>query len=134
MATRHQARQCVISLLYANEFSPQNSTFVEEFLGQNKIKNEQKAFALDLLQGVSANLTQLDELLGEFVDTQNAVSAIDLAILRLGVYEFTHFATDRAVIINEAIELCKEFGSENSTKFINAVLDKIKNKLKSEEK
>lgn len=126
MATRHQARLGVVALLYANEFAPQSSEAVEEFLASKRLKNEQKAFALGLLDGVRANLARIDEALSEFMDEQSKVGAVEKAILRLAAYEFTHSDTDKAVIINEAIELGKELGSENAPKFINAVLDKLK--------
>ena len=60
---------------------------------------------------------------------RSKVGATELAILRLGLYEMKFSQTDKAVIINEAIELAKELGSDQAPKFINGVLDKIKGDL-----
>ena len=53
------------------------------------------------------------------------VAHIERAILRLGAYELLYTDTTRAIIINEAIELAKEMANDNSSKFINGVLDSI---------
>lgn len=130
MATRHQARQAVIALLYANEFNAQDETSVSEFLEEKKVRNEQRNFALALYKGVQLNLSQIDEQIKPFIKEEMKLSPIESAILRLSVYEFFHSQTDKIIIINEAIELAKELASENSPKFINAVLDSLKGKLK----
>ena len=130
MATRHQARQAVIALLYANEFNAQDETSVSEFLEEKKVRNEQRNFALALYKGVQFNLSQIDEQIKPFIKEEMKLSPIESAILRLSVYEFFHSQTDKIIIINEAIELAKELASENSPKFINAVLDSLKGELK----
>lgn len=130
MATRRQVRQTVVSLLYASEFNELGNDFIEEFLEQNKIRNEQKNFALELLNGINANLQSLDEKLVLYMKEADKISKIERAILRLSAYEFLHTKTDKAVIINEAIELSKTLASENSPKFVNAVLDGLQKGLK----
>ena len=129
MATRHQVRQGVVALLYANEFCAQNDESINEFLEQKKVRNEQRAFAVELFSGVCANLNELDSQISAFVKEADKVSAVEKAILRLSAFEFLHSNTDKAVIINEAVELAKELASENSPKFINAVLDALKGTL-----
>lgn len=129
MATRHQVRQGVVALLYANEFNAQNDESINEFLEQKKVRNEQKAFAIELYNGVCANLSELDSQISAFVKEADKVSQVEKAILRLSAFEFLHSNTDKAVIINEAVELAKELASENSPKFINAVLDALKGTL-----
>ena len=131
MATRHQVRQAIVSLLYSNEINPVTAEFEEEFLEEKKIRNERKNEAQQTFKEVLANKEKLDEILkphlkdGDF----SKVGAIELAILRLGLYEMKFSQTDKAVIINEAIELAKELGSDQAPKFINGVLDKIKGDL-----
>ena len=63
MATRHQVRQSVISLLYAFELNSQNNVFVDEILDEKKIRNEQKNFTLNLYNGILDNLNNIDETL-----------------------------------------------------------------------
>lgn len=131
MATRHQVRQAVVSLLYSNEINPVTPAFEEEFLEEKKIRNERKHEAQQTFKEVLANKEKLDEILKPYLkdDDFSKVGATELAILRLGLYEMKFSQTDKAVIINEAIELAKELGSDQAPKFINGVLDKLKGDL-----
>lgn len=125
MATRHQVRQSVISLLYAFELNSQNNVFVDEILDEKKIRNEQKNFTLNLYHGILDNLNNIDETLNSFLNDNQitALGHIERAILRLGAYELLFTDTPSAIVINEAIELAKELANDNSPKFINGVLD-----------
>ncbi|MBK1964682.1 transcription antitermination factor NusB [Campylobacter novaezeelandiae] len=127
MATRHQVRQSVISLLYALELNDKNENFIDEFLNEKKIRNEQKNFTLSLYNGICENLTKLDEALNVHLKENaiNKLGHIERAILRLGAYELLFTETTDAIIINEAIELAKELANDNSPKFINGVLDSL---------
>ncbi|MBK1972321.1 transcription antitermination factor NusB [Campylobacter sp. TTU_617] len=127
MATRHQVRQSVISLLYALELNDKNENFIDEFLNEKKIRNEQKNFTLSLYNGICENLTKLDEALNVHLKENeiNKLGHIERAILRLGAYELLFTDTTNAIIINEAIELAKELANDNSPKFINGVLDSL---------
>ncbi|WP_459902697.1 transcription antitermination factor NusB [Campylobacter concisus] len=131
MATRHQVRQAVVSLLYSNEINPVTTAFEEEFLEEKKIRNERKHEAQQTFKEVLANKEKLDEILKPYLKDGDfgKVGATELAILRLGLYEMKFSQTDKAVIINEAIELAKELGSDQAPKFINGVLDKLKGDL-----
>lgn len=128
MATRHQARSAVVSLLYAQEMGSEMSEFKSEFLEEKKIRNEQKNFSLGLFDGVNANLEAIDERLNERLNEHKLaeIGAIERAILRLGAYELLFSDTDKAVIINECVNLAKELASDTAPKFINAVLENLK--------
>ncbi|MDO5046897.1 transcription antitermination factor NusB [Campylobacter sp.] len=128
MATRHQVRQAVISLLYAQEMGSEMSEFKNEFLEEKKIRNEQRNFTSSLYEGVNENLHGIDELLNSYLKEYkiHEIGVVERAILRLGAYEMKFTDTDKAVIINEAIELAKELGSDSAPKFVNGVLDAIK--------
>ncbi|ABV51956.1 transcription antitermination factor NusB [Campylobacter jejuni] len=127
MATRHQVRQSVISLLYAFELNSQNNVFVDEILDEKKIRNEQKNFTLNLYHGILDNLNNIDETLNSFLNDNQitALGHVERAILRLGAYELLFTDTPSAIVINEAIELAKELANDNSPKFINGVLDAL---------
>ncbi|EOW6262795.1 transcription antitermination factor NusB [Campylobacter jejuni] len=127
MATRHQVRQSVISLLYAFELNSQNNVFVDEILDEKKIRNEQKNFTLNLYNGILDNLNNIDETLNSFLNDNQitALGHVERAILRLGAYELFFTDTPSAIVINEAIELAKELANDNSPKFINGVLDAL---------
>lgn len=127
MATRHQVRQSVISLLYALEMNEKNENFIDEFLNEKKIRNEQKKFTLSLYEGIIKNLDDIDKNLNPYLNENEIekLGHIERAILRLGAYEILFTDTPNAIVINEAIELAKELANDNSPKFINGVLDAL---------
>ena len=129
MATRHQSRESVITLLYAKDVGNENiDKFVDEILEDKKIRNQQKEFARSLFEGVVANLEDIDAELDKHLKEYKIVSIghIERAILRLGAYEILNSDLDAAVIINESIELSKSLASDTAPKFINGVLDAVK--------
>lgn len=126
MATRHQVRQSVVSLLYAMELNNENKDFIDEFLEERKIRNDQKKFTISLYDGINSNLKNIDDVINSHLNEEvNKLGIIEKAILRLGAYEILYTDTDKAIVINEAIELGKEMANDNSSKFINGVLDAI---------
>ncbi len=128
MATRHQARESVITLLYAEDIGNAGiEKFIDDLFEEKKIRNQQKEFALGLYQGVKSNLALVDEAINEHLKEWNLseIGMLERAILRLGAYEILYSSLDNAVVINEAIELAKKLCNETSPKFINGVLDAI---------
>jgi len=128
VATRHQVRESVISLLYAKDIGNEGiDKFVDEIFEDKKIRNQQKEFALSLFQGVNEHVKEIDRALDEHLKEWKIDSAghIERAILRLGAYEILKTDLDDAVIINEAIELSKSLASDTAPKFINGVLDSV---------
>lgn len=128
MATRTDARISVVSVLFAydsgNENIAKNKEAVYE---ENKIKNKQKEFADNLVSGVMENLSKIDALINSKLKDwdYDRIGKVDKAILRLGAYEIVFTDTDKAVIINEALNMAKVLCADESPKFINGLLDKI---------
>lgn len=112
---RHLQRRDAVRELFA-------STFAEQKMGH-------------LASDVVANLAQLDQKISDSAPAWpiEKLNRIDLAILRLAVYELEFSETPPKVIIDEAVELAKEFGSESSASFINGVLGTILSKDKKNE-
>ncbi len=128
MATRHHARMAVVSLLYAFDLGNQSiGEYSDEILEEKKIRNKQRDFALDLFRGVMEQLEVVDKAIVTHLKDWDfeRLGSIERATLRLGAYEILNTELDSAVIINEAIEVAKAFGTEQSPKFINGVLDAI---------
>ena len=128
MATRHQARMAVVSLLYAYDLGNQTiAEYSDEILEDKKIRNKQKEFAMTLFRGVMDNLETVDKAIETHLKEWDfeRLGSIERATLRLGAYEILYGDLDSAVIINEAIEITKAFAAEQSPKFINGVLDAI---------
>jgi len=128
MATRHQARAAVVGLLYAYDLgNVEISKFADEILEDSKIRNKQREFSYKLFSGTVDNLETIDsEIKNSLKDWSfDELGKIEKAILRLGTYEIFIDKNDRAVVINEAIELAKELADDKSHQFINGVLDSI---------
>ncbi len=128
MATRHQARESIITLLYAEDIGNAGiEKFIDELFEEKKIRNQQKEFALGLYRGVKEHVVLIDEAINLHLKEWNLseIGMLERAILRLGAYEILYSSLDNAVIINEAIELAKKLCNETSPKFINGVLDAI---------
>lgn len=128
MATRSQAREAVAGLLYAYEIGNDNiDSFAQDILDEKKIRNKQQEFAMGLFRGVLEHLGDIDRLIGEKLKGWDfeKLGGMEKALLRLAVYELVYEKTDRAVVINEAVELSKRFCTEQTPKFVNGVLDAI---------
>ncbi len=134
MATRHQSRSVVVGLLYAHDIgNPEVERFADDLFEEKKIRNRQKEFATGLYSGVLEHLEEIDTHIKEHLKDWDfeRLDHVDKSILRLGVFELLHTGLDRAVVINEAVELAKELGSDQSPKFVNGVLDAIEKSAKS---
>ena len=128
MATRHQARTAVVGLLYAFDLGNENiAKFSDEILEEDKIRNKQREFSHSLFSGTVENLDMLDkEIQAHLTDWDyDGIGKVEKAILRLGSYEILVAKTDKAIIINEAVELAKKLADDKAPKFINAVLDAL---------
>lgn len=97
-------------------------------------QKEVREYALDILGTVNAQRTQIDQLLGEaLVDWQlNRLARIDRDILRLAVAEMWFLGIPDRVAINEAIELAKRYSDDEGHRFINGVLRRVTNQMKTE--
>lgn len=105
---RHKKRRILIKELFAQSFTKQKK------LSSQTIRVLSKIHMLDKKIGSAAPTWPIDKL-----------NKIDLAILRLAVFELSNKSTPPKVVIDEAVELAKEFGSEASPSFINGVLGTI---------
>ena len=135
MATRHQARKAVVGLLYAYDLGNIGiDKFVDEILEDDKIRNKQKEFSLKLFKGTIEHLQEIDEEIKKHLQSwdYDKIGKVEKAILRLGTFEIMIDNNDRAIVINEAIELAKELADEKSPQFVNGVLDAVKKEDKED--
>ena len=132
MARRSRAREVVLQLLFQWDQNPTAAprAAVEQFARERLLGDaEMVAYALALFDGVRAHKDRIDPLLAQAAENWrlSRMMPVDRNVLRLGAYEL-HFDPDGQpleVVINEAIELARRFGSADSPKFVNGVLDKI---------
>jgi len=129
MATRTQARTAVVQMLYALDLGNEDMTKQSiEYLDERKIKGAKGEFANSLFQGVLEHLNEIDEVIKNHLNKEwdfSRLDQVDKAILRLAVFEILFTDLAYQVVINEAVEIAKLLSSENSTRFINGMLDKI---------
>jgi len=128
MATRHQARTAVVGLLYAYDLGNQDiADFADEILEEDKIRNKQREFSHSLFKGTIDNLELVDAQIQEHLKDwdYDGIGKVEKAIMRLSAYEILVAKTDKAIIINEAVELAKKLADEKSPQFINGVLDAL---------
>lgn len=130
------ARKCAVQALYQWQMSGDSLTRIETyFLEEQHLKGAQKSYFTELFHGVPKELTQIDAALAEFVDRPvDKIDPVERAILRIGAYELMHrLETPYKVIINEGVNLAKDFGAEGSHKYINGILDKVSQKHRAVE-
>ena len=132
-SNRHLGRIVALQTLYEFEFRSQSEDKeldLKEVLGRNieryKEAIDDKAFVSELVNGVLKYQAELDEKLQPMAPgwPLEQMARIDRTVLRIGLYELLHRADSvpPKVVINEAVELAKAFGADNSSKFINGVL------------
>ncbi len=135
MTKRSLAREVAFQLLCQYDVNPSvDAKHVDDFMREKLRREESYSFSRKLYEGVLANREKIDHLISEAAENWrlSRMLIVDRNILRLGGYELMCTPeTPPAVVVNEAIELAKRFGSDDSYSFINGVLDKI-NKTISE--
>ncbi len=125
---RTNARRAAVQALYQWQMTGQNLSEIErQFLEEERLKDAQRSYFTELFHGVPKNLTQIDEILSEFVDRPvDSVDPVERAILRIGTYELLHrLDMPYRVVLNESINLAKDFGADGSHRYDNGILDKI---------
>jgi len=130
--SRRTGRAYALQLLYARDGDPSTdvagvaASWAEAF--DLEIDATAQAFAKDLVAAASASAAKLDELIASASKNWriDRMSRVDRNILRLGACELVAFRdVPVKVVINEAVELAKRFGTAESSAFVNGVLDRI---------
>lgn len=127
-AARHRARECAVQAIYSWQLSGNSIVDVtEEFLSEQDMSDVDVAYFRELLNGVSTHVLELDKKMAPYLSRQlGELGQVEKAVLRIAMFELCYRNdVPYKVAINEAIELAKVFGAEESHKFINGALDKI---------
>lgn len=137
MGSRRQARENALQMLYQIEMSDVSLEEVfENFWAHHPGEDlETKKFAQELVTGVLKEKQEIDALIVQHATNWklSRMPCVDKNLLRLAVHELKNCKEiPIKVALNEAIEIAKKFGSEESGSFINGVLDKIARELKRE--
>ena len=135
MGARRRAREIAVQFLYQMEVNPLEPQEVLESFHQNVSASGQvKEFAARIVAGVQYHHEEIDRLIGKHAThwRLERLDRVDKNILRMGVFELLYCDDIPVkVALNEAIDLGKKFGTEESGSFINGILDKISKTEKS---
>ena len=135
---RHQARSYAVQALYQAELIQSKAIkHVDRFLDQLETSPEVKAFARELIVGTLKYRKYLDRYLRKNLEhwKLSRLSTTVRNILRLAVYELYHHPElSHSVVINEAVELCKDFVDDTSHGLTNSVLQKVFDQIDQERK
>ena len=123
---RHGARRLLVQALYQWQIGGHDTAdLIAQFKEAREFASVDTEFFLEMLEKIIAGKDSLDEKLGELADRPvSQLDPIERSILWIGIFELTdHTATPVKVIINEGVVLAKEFGSQDSFRYVNAMLD-----------
>ena len=128
---KSQARRSAVQALYQWQVGGADLAEIErQFVEEHGVGKGELPYFQDLLHNVPRALTEIDAALSEFTSRPvEQIDPVERAILRLSVYELlARPDIPYRVVVNEGINLAKEFGAEQSHKFVNGLLDKIARK------
>ena len=135
MGIRRRAREIALQVLYQLEVGQGDTRSVLDLYWENfRPSPKAREFCQRLIEGIRRSQDQIDPLIEENSEnwTLRRMAVVDRNILRLATFELLHCPDiPFKVTLNEAIELAKKFGAEDSSAFINGILDKIHSILAS---
>lgn len=141
MATRHLARTIILQSLYEWDFYEHKTdlpNIIERNMKEFGPGIDEPDFVWRIAKGVIEHIKEIDEIIKRVAPEWpiNQIAIVDRNVLRIGLYELMY--ADRAevppkVAINEAIEIAKNYGGQNSPKFINGVLGTVYRELEAKE-
>ncbi len=138
MGKRRRSRELAIKVLFHLEFSDDDPPAAFDLICDNfGFSDDVKLFSKDLVLGVCDHLDELNAVISKTSKNWRLerIAKVDRCILRLAAYELLYRDDiPPKVSINEAVELAKKFGAEESGAFINGILDKVYNTVISAEK
>ncbi|QQL43804.1 transcription antitermination factor NusB [Sulfuriroseicoccus oceanibius] len=137
MGKRREGREAALQYLFSNELNTvEDEAQRNQFWELRRAKPTVRAFAEELILGASANLEQIDKLIDEATPGYDLtrITSVDKNILRIATFELLKLPdVPQPVVINEAIEMAKRFSSDDSSRFVNGVLDAIRKHIPSTE-
>ncbi|MEK7626705.1 MAG: transcription antitermination factor NusB [Patescibacteria group bacterium] len=144
MATRHLARTIILQSLYEWDFYEHEAdlaAIIDRNMKEFGPGIDEPDFVWRIAKGVIENIKEIDDIIKRVAPEWplNQIAIVDRNVLRIGLYELLHADRNEVppkVAINEAIEIAKNYGGQNSPKFINGVLGTVFRELeaKKEEK
>jgi N utilization substance protein B len=136
MGRRRKAREVALQFLYQLDQHGETDPTAHEpdFWARHPVDEETRAFASALVRGAATRHAEVDKIIGQYTEhwDLDRMAVVDRNILRLAVYELLdHPSVPPKVAINEAIEISKKFGTRESSRFINGILDRVHKELRA---
>jgi len=128
MSLRRKGRELAVQVLYQWDIHRNTTQWLEDFWAQNATHPETRKFADELVLGVIAHAAELDGVIGRCAENWSVsrMAITDRTVLRIAAYELLHMPGIPArVTLNEAIDIVRLFGDEQSAAFVNGILDRI---------
>jgi transcription antitermination protein NusB len=131
MGARHSGREAALQMLFQMELSGSTAEEAIELFWRSfgvDADPEGRVYAEEVVRGVGGELPRLDERIAEASTHWRVerMARVDRNVLRLGTWELAHRPdVPRAVVLDEAVELAKAFGTDDSSAFVNGVLNRI---------
>lgn len=130
---RRSSRFLIIQALYEWQLSGSSvESILRDFAMKRNFADADSEYFHELLQNITAGHQELTEVMRPFLDRPiDQIDPVEKGVLWLGIYELKNKPElPYKVVINEALELAKQFGSEGSHRYINSILDKVQKSLK----
>ena len=144
MSTRREGREWAVHILFQLDLNPDREKnpaelFKEFWDGQIRLRDDKasdlqppghiRSFTEELVGGVMKRRGEIDKLISSIVKNWDIkrIGTVERNVLRMGIFEicFAQEKTPQPVVINEAVDICKFFGTRESGRFVNGILDKI---------
>jgi len=133
MGARREGREAAVQFLYQRDLNVgANAETVEDFWELRPAAKKVREFGMAIAEGVLAHQADIDERIRQAASNYDLhrIAAVDRNILRIAIYEMLYCPDVPPVVsINEAIEIAKRFGSDESGRFVNGILDRIRGEL-----
>lgn len=131
--SRKGARESAMKLIFEIGWRmDEKDEILDNFLRENNLDQNDRDYIKSIVNGAASCLSSIDSMIEKYTKGWKVerLAKVDLAVLRLAIYEIYHTDTPESVVINEAVELAKKYGTDKSGPFVNGVLSSISRERK----
>jgi N utilization substance protein B len=129
MGARRKARELALQMLFQQDMAGNApDMIIDTFEDLQKSKPNTRDFATKIFRGTADHMSEIDGMIQAQADNWriSRMAVVDRNIIRMSIYEFLHEdSTPKLVVIDEAIEIAKKYGTDKSPQFVNGILDGI---------
>jgi N utilization substance protein B len=129
--SRRRARELALQILFQEDLTDTDPAEAATLFWESQSGGSGREYAEELFRHAIANEAVIEDLIRRFTEhwRLERIAAVDRNILRMAVAEFLFTETPNVVVIDEAIEIARKYGSEKSPEFVNGVLDRIRQEI-----